>query len=173
MAKFKPLPNGSVHTMETITERCEEEGECLIWQAGKSHGTPALRHDGRIMQVRRYIFEVLQGKTVPKGMLISFTCDNIDCVHPEHIRMFTRKQLQARTTKRTQYGANPARSLRLAKAAQARSSITWDQVREIRAMDGTARGIARELGLAFSSVNCIRNHRTWKENSPFAGLLTS
>jgi hypothetical protein len=105
-------------------------------------------------------------------MLISFTCDNIDCVHPKHIRMFTRKQLQAITAERTQYGSDPVRSLRLAKAAQAKSSLTWDQVREIRAMDGTDRGIAREIGLAFSSINCIRNHRTWKENSPFAGLLT-
>lgn len=173
MAKFKPLPTGAVHTMETITERCEEEGECLIWQAGKSHGTPALRHGDRTVQVRRYIFEVLQGKKVPKGMLISFCCDNIDCVHPEHIRMFTRKQLQARTVKRTQYGANPVRSLRLAKAAQARSDMTWDRVREIRAMDGTDKGIARELELPFSVVNSIRKHRTWKEASPFAALLTN
>lgn len=174
MPKFKPLNPGQVHTLDTIRERIVEEGDCWLWQAGKSHDTPALRHDGRVIQVRRYIVEVLQGKTVPKGMLVSCRCENLDCVNPDHIRIFTRAQLQAHTAKRTQYGADPLRSMRLARAKQAASKLTWEQVREIRAMEGTDKGIARKLGLNFSLVNCIRKHRTWREsNNPFIGLMAA
>lgn len=174
MPKFTPLPYGAVHTLETIRERTEEEGDCWLWQAGKSHGTPALRHEGRSMQVRRYIFEVLQGKTIPKGMLISSGCPHLDCVNPEHIRRFTRTQLQRHTAKRTQYGANPLRCMRLARAKQEASELTWERVREIRAMEGTDKGIARALDMNFSVVNCIRKHKTWREsNNPFAGLMAA
>lgn len=174
MTKFKPLNPGQVHTLDTITARSVEEGDCLLWQAGTTHGTPALRHDGRVIQVRRYIVEVLQGKTVPKGMLVSTCCENLDCVSPGHIRIFTRAQLQAHTAKRTQFGADPVRRMRLARAKQAASKLTWDDVRAIRAMDGTDKGIARELGLNFSLVNCIRKHRTWREsNNPFIGLMAA
>lgn len=170
---FNALAPGQVHTLDTIRERSVEEGDCWLWQAGKTHGTPALRHAGRIIQVRRYIIEVLQGRPVPKGKLVSSCCDNLDCVNPDHIRIFTRAQLQAHTAKRTQYGDNPVRSMRLARAKQAASKLTWDQVREIRAMDGTDRGIARELGVNFSTINHIRRHKTWREANPFAGLLAA
>lgn len=174
MRKFKNLEPGQVHTIDTIRERTVEEGECWLWQAGKSHGTPALRHDGKSIQVRRYILEVLQGQPVPKRLLVSSRCENIDCVNPDHIHMFTRSGLQAHTAKRTQYAANPMRNIRLARAKQAASKLTWERVREIRAMDGTDREIARELGLNFSLVNCIRKHKTWREvNNPFFGLMAA
>ncbi len=175
MPKFKPLNPGQVHTLDTISERCIEEADCWLWQAGKSHGTPALRHDGRVIQVRRYIVEVLQGQAVPKGMLVSCRCESLDCVNPDHIRIFTRSQLQAHTAKRTQYGADPLRSMRLARAKQETSKLDWDTVRAIRAMEGTDKGIARKLGLNFSLVNCIRKHRTWREvnNNPFIGLMAA
>lgn len=158
--------------MDTIFARVEEEGDCWLWRAGKSHGTPALRHSGRVIQVRRYILEELQKKPVPSDKLVSTGCTNIDCVNPDHIRIYTRTQLQARTAKRTKYGESMLRKMRIAISKQAASNLDWDRVREIRAMEGTDRGISRALGMNFSVINGIRKHRTWKEQAnPFLGLL--
>lgn len=172
MRKFTNLQPGQTHTLATIQERTVEEGDCWLWQAGKSHGTPALRHDGRIVQVRRFIAEVLQGRTVPGGRMVSMTCDNLDCVNPAHIGIYTRKQLQQRTAARTQYGSDMARNLKIARIKQQASSLDWQKVREIRAMEGSIRQVARELGMNFDTVRLIRQGITWKEASPFAGLFT-
>lgn len=172
MHRFKNLQPGQVRTLDTIRERIVEEGDCWLWQAGKSHGTPALRHDGRVIQVRRFIVEVLQGRTVPGGRMVSMACDNIDCVNPAHIAIYTRKQLQQRTAARTQYGSDPARNLKIARTKQQASSLDWAKVREIRAMEGSIRQVARELGMNFDTVRLIRQGITWKEASPFAGLFT-
>lgn len=168
--KFPNLKPGQVHTMETIKARTVEEGDCWLWQAGTSHGTPALRHDGRIMQVRRYIFTQLLGRET-QGRFVTMRCDHLNCVNPDHIVLQTRHQLQQRTARRTQYGSNPARNLKIARAKQAASHLTWERVREIRAMEGTSRGIARALGMTFSTVHMIRLGASWQEAGPFMGMF--
>lgn len=169
---FKSLRKGETHTLATIHERCIEEGECWIWQAGTSSGSPALRHNGVVMQVRRYIIESLQGRTIPKGRLVSICCENLRCVAPNHIGVFTRRQLQTQTAARTQYAADPVRNARIARSKQDASHLDWPRVREIRAMEGTDRGIARDIGLSYTVVNSIRKHHTWREiTNPFGGLL--
>lgn len=171
MTKFRNLKPGQSYTLATIQERTVEEGDCWLWQAGKSHGAPALRHDGQVVLVRRFITEVLHGKTVPPGRLVSMSCDNLDCVNPDHIGIYTRKQLQQRTAARTQFGSDPVRNLKIARVKQKASSLGWEKVREIRAMEGSIRQIARDLGMHFDTVRRIRQGATWKEASPFAGLL--
>lgn len=170
MHKFKNLKPGQVHTLDTIRERTVEEGNCWLWLAGTSHGTPALRHDGKIMQVRRYIFTHLLGRET-HGRLVSMSCDNLTCVHPDHIVLQTRTQLQQRTAKRTKYGLNPARKAKIAKAKQKQSPLTPERVREIRQMEGSMRSIARQTGIHFSVVRHICNGTSWREaTNPFSGL---
>lgn len=39
-------------------------------------------------------------------------------------------------------------------------------------MEGTDRGIARDIGLSYTVVNSIRKHHTWRETTnPFTGLM--
>lgn len=168
MARFK-LPTGEVHTLETIQARIVEEGDCWLWQAALSHGSPALRHDGRVMYVRRFIAQYLQGKDT-SGKYVTQTCDSPLCVNPAHVIVCDRAKLQLIAAKRTRYGDSVVRGMRIARAKQEASSLTWDDVRAIRAMEGTSRAIARELGLNFSRVHNIRTHKTWREANPFFGL---
>lgn len=170
MRKFKNLKPGQAHTLETIHERTVEEGDCWIWQAGKSHGTPALRHNGKTIQVRTYIFVHLMGRQT-NGRMVSMKCDNLDCVNPDHIILVTRTQLQQRTARRTQYGRDPVRNAKIAMAKQKASPLTLERVREIRNMEGTMRSISRQTGICFSVVQRIRNGTSWREAAnPFAGL---
>jgi len=168
---FPRLKKGQTHTLETIKERSEEEGDCWLWQAATSGKRPMLRHDGIAINVRTYIAKHLQKRNT-SGRLVTMKCENLSCVNPDHIIILTRTQLQLRTVKRTNYASNPARRQRIAAASQRLSKLDWNKVREIRSMEGSSQGIARKLGLWFSTVHSIRNHRSWVEPSPFQGLFT-
>lgn len=171
MRKFPPLQPGQLHTLNTIYERCVEEGDCWMWQAGKSHGSPAFRFNGQVVLARRYILEQLQKKKLKPGFLAHMRCGNLECVNPAHIIQVTRAELQQLTADRTQYGLSQTRSMKLAQRQQAISSLTWDIVRTIRSMEGSHRGISKKLGIPLSTVIDIRKHHTWKETSPFLGLI--
>lgn len=171
MKKFPDLKPGQQHTLDTIYERCVEECDCWMWQAGKSHGSPAIRFDGQVIHLRRYILEQLQKKKLKPGIMAHMRCGNLECVNPAHIIQVTRQELQKITADRTQYGLSQTRSMKLAQRKQAVSSLTWDIVRTIRTMEGSHSGISRELGIPLSTVIDIRKHKTWKETSPFLGLI--
>jgi hypothetical protein len=171
--RFQPIPYGTAHTLETLHERCIEEGECWLWQAGTSHGTPAIRHNGKVVHVRRYIIEELQGIVIPEGRRVSMTCDNKTCINPDHIRVYRPAALLVFTAARTGYALDPLRNARIAARRQEQSALTWEIVRKIRAMEGSDREIARATGYAYSTINNIRSNRSWVETSPWAGLLAA
>lgn len=176
--KFPPLPEGEQHTMETIRARCVEEGDCLIWQGGKAHGSPYLmaKIDGKrkSMAVRRYIAEVLQGRTVPPGRVVSMGCDCLDCVNPDHIRVYTRQQLVTRSANRTRFGEDPARKAKISAKKREQSKLTWNDVQEIRASSESSRTMSRRTGIPFATIQGIRAYRTWVDHAsvnPFSQLI--
>lgn len=162
------------YTLERIREKCDVVGDCWHWTAGKSGKAPALRHEGKVMNARHYIFTELLGKKLQPGRMVSFSCANDDCVSPDHLVQYTRSQLQRRTARRTGYAKNPARIAKLSAAKRAASPYSEDFVKKVRAMEGTAKGIARQLGMCASTVNEWRNGEVRKPiNNPFAGLLAA
>jgi hypothetical protein len=168
---LRPLKGSSAYTLDMIKAKCDVVGGCWHWQAGKSGKAPALRHGDRTISVRRYIFTELLGKTQAKGRLVTMSCGHLDCVSPDHLIQHTRKQLQAAAAKRTQYGADPVRNAKIAAAKRRHSPYSDEFVEQVRNMEGTSKGIARELGLQFSTVNGWRNGEVRRPVNPFAGLL--
>jgi hypothetical protein len=168
-------PDRAPVTMDIIRSKCIEDGDCLVWQAGKSSaeasGIPYMKAEGKTVPVRRWIAENVL-KLQVKGKLASTSCANSACVEPEHIAMKTRTKLQKDTVNRTLYHLNPVRNAKLAKAARARSPHPPEMVEKIRAAEGSHKAIARELGVSFDMVNRIKNgqsHRSYT-NNPWAGL---
>ncbi|MEN9887222.1 MAG: hypothetical protein RL758_1800 [Pseudomonadota bacterium] len=160
------------HTLETIHARCVEEGDCWIWLSTKCKQAPVLRHERKVWPVRRYVAEVLQGKRA-RGLFAHTCCGNLDCVAPDHIRLFTRRQLQLVTAERTQYGKSPVRSAKLRRAAQARQGRTPEQVEAIRQAEGSMRQVARDFGVCFDVVRRIRHGDTYRQaNNPWSGLAS-
>lgn len=151
MSKPTPRrPDGAPVTMDLIRSKCIEDGDCLVWQAGKSTttntGIPYMKADGKIVPVRRWIAENIL-KLPIKGKLASNICANPACVAPEHVAMKTRVKLQKDTVARTLYHLNPVRNAKLAKAARDRSPHPPEMVEKIRAAEGSHKAIARELGV--------------------------
>ncbi len=158
-------------TLEMIQARTVEEGECWIWQGALSHGQPALNWNRKTTNVRRYMAENVMGLKV-KGRLASTCCGNGACVAPHHVSIKTRKQLQTATARNTRYGDNLARKIKLAEAARSRSKLTLEIAQQIREAEGPQRAIAKRFGVAFDTVNKIKNGVTWRDySSPWAGLL--
>jgi hypothetical protein len=168
---LRPQKGSSAHTLEMIKAKCDIVGNCWHWTAGKSGKTPALRHGNRTIAVRRYIFTELLGKMPAKGRMITMSCGHLDCVAPDHLIQHTRRQMQTAAAKRTQYGSDPVRNAKISAAKRKHSPYSEEFVEQVRNMEGTSKGIARELGLQFSTVNSWRKGEVRKANNPFAGLL--
>jgi hypothetical protein len=157
--------------LDVIHSKCIEEGDCWLWHGAMKCGMPVVRHAGKVVNVRRYIAEHLQGLDVA-GKLASCKCGDGMCCAPAHIDMIRRKQLQQRTTTRTLHQQRLVRKEKLAMAARARSPLDQAMVDAIRASELTGRQIAEQLGVAQSTVQHIRSHRSWKNyRSAFAGLM--
>ncbi len=166
------LKGANRHSLESIKAKCDIVGECWHWKGGKSGKTPAIRNGKQTVNTRWYIFTQLLERQLLPGRMVSINCDNIDCVNPDHLTQHTRKQLQQAIARRTRYGESAVRSARISKAKRALSPYSDELVEQVRAMEGSAKAIARELGLCASTVNQWRKQRD-PINNPWAGLLAA
>ena len=164
-------PDGAPLDLAVIVAKCTEEGDCWLWRGAVHCGMPVVRHNNRVVNVRRYIAQHIQGSVVD-GKLASTRCGNPQCCAPEHVDMITRKELQRRTAKTTKNQQRPSRNYKLAIKARARSTLNDELVAQIRASDLTGRELAALYGVSLSSIQKARNYQSWRDyRSPFAQLI--
>lgn len=75
-------------TIEDILERTERDGECCIWIGAKHvQGYGMMRQEGVMRSVHSVVAELKYGRKPTKysGDRVTRTCDNIDCVNPDHV----------------------------------------------------------------------------------------
>jgi hypothetical protein len=162
---------GFVHTLDSIKERTIEEGDCWLWRGAYSHRSPALRHEGKVLPVRRFVAQHLLGLDTYKRFA-HVKCGNLECVCPDHIQVVTRAKLQKATADRLKFHTRPDRVMKISLSAKARHNRTQEQIDAIKNATGSIRQIARELGFTFSVVQKIRNGTSYREASnPFLGLM--
>jgi hypothetical protein len=77
---------------------------------------------------------------IPKGHHIDHLCRVTNCINPDHLEAVTP-------------GENVRRSRR--------TKLTRDQVKKIRAADGTGVEIARQFGISPALVSLIRRRKVW------------
>ena len=91
----------TVHTVESLLARTEEEGECLLWtgwMAGKS--APYVYDGEKMVSVRKMICH-LQGRELT-GDYFGCSCGNDRCINPEHITQRSKTNHLRRMAKRGQ-----------------------------------------------------------------------
>lgn len=156
-----------------IMDRTEQVGPHLEWRGAlDTAGVPIMRRPGErnLSAVRRIIFE-LNGID-PAGMLATYKCTNTACVC--HITLLTRKQLQIRSAKTTNYGKSPARRMAISKKRRETAKMNPELVKEMRerAQSMTTRQLGAAYGVAQSTAADIVGHRTWRDYSnPFQALM--
>lgn len=109
----------------------------------------------------RTILAVLYKRTKTKNQVMTTSCGNKSCIHPDHLKVVLKKTIFKISTKDYK---NPIRSAKLSAYARAtRAKLNIDQAREIRMSDKTHRELALEFGVNKATIGNIKAGRTWKE----------
>lgn len=76
-----------VRTKVTVCEECG----CWRWDGSlDTSGYAKFKLRGKTIQVHRYSFESLTGKTIPEGLTIDhLNCTTRRCINPEHFELVT------------------------------------------------------------------------------------
>ena len=149
---------------EKIRLRCVEEGECLLWPGALCAGsTPAVHYQGKHYNLRHFVWKGM-GKELPTGgKTIVTKCRDKRCLAEAH--------LQAGSRSRPGIRRSTAYKARAAAASQARSSLTWDDIADIRASTEQLDELAARYRKSKRAIQSIRSGDTWKVTTGhFAGL---
>lgn len=97
----------------------------------------------------RRSYEIHKGP-IPEGMLVLHSCDNPPCCNPDHLSLG--KDADNHVDMRARGRANYI----------SRAKLTEDQVREIRASQGTKEELAAKYSVSAGTIYNIKTRRIWK-----------
>jgi hypothetical protein len=166
-------------TLTNLLARTKDGGgDCRIW-IGSDNGAitpmPKIRYkdEAGVWQhgsARRMAYELHHGVKLPKGWLVTVTCESSLCICPEHLARTTKSAVSRKALARPTVKARHRRALEL--AHQPRGKLTHDKAAILRARRGEdADALASEFGISRSLVFKVWQNRAWRDHSnPFSGL---
>lgn len=160
-------------TIASLTARCLEEGDCLIWQGGlDGHGRPQCRHGGKTRYVRRVMRELTDGKPVPRNRVVAAECGNVLCVSPACSEVATDKRRGELASARGAY-TSAAKTARMVVTKAARSQFDETIIARVRQHPGPSTKAAAEAGMSVNHAKAIRRGaaRTLNNRNIFGGLM--
>ena len=163
--KSKPI------TLQTIKDRCVEEGDCWIWNQGQDgHGYPSISVNRKTTNVRRLVYK-LTGKHLGQFQPIRATCGNKLCCNPDHLVTTTRKQLSEIALQNGSFH-NPKTIAKRAETIRAKfGKLDMEKARQIRLSNDPTEVEAERYGVSKALIIKVRAYKAWKEHiNPFAGL---
>ena len=144
-----------------LINRTVQDGECLLW-TGPSNGSGyPMVSIKRKNKPLRTIMAVFYKRTKTAKQVLTTTCGNKSCIHPDHLRVVAKKSVFKIATANYK---SPIRSAKLSAYARAnRAKLNIEQAREIRLSDKTHRELALEYGVNKNTIRNIKAGITWKE----------
>jgi hypothetical protein len=158
----------------------DKSGECWNWMSAKTHkgyGIITIRCEPQYLAGRasasvsahRVAYQLHYGPFDP-ALHVLHRCDNPSCVRPDHLFLGTDKDNAVDKVQKGRHRYGPettSMSDRCRGEKHGLTHFTWPQVREIRqryADGATSHGrLAREYGVAASTIRNIIKGNTWKE----------
>ena len=122
----------------------------------KQNGYAEVRRDGKKIRLHRWAWETANGP-IPKGMYVMHTCDNPECINPEHLKIGFPHENVADMVSRGRAGWQSGK-FKLAKLSD------W-QVGIIRDSDMKPKDLAERFGVTASNIRYIKRGETWKQIS--------
>jgi hypothetical protein len=188
MDKPAVMSNAAVSRL-SIAERLwravspEPNSGCWLWTGTvNSWGYPLLSIGNKVRSGHRLSYETFRGP-IPEGMCVCHTCDIPSCINPDHLWIGTNadnssdKQKKGRAKagagdkhwtranpeKRLFGDKNPARKYPGLHAGEknSRARLTADQVKVIRLSDKSGSELAREYGVAATTISAVRLGKSW------------
>lgn len=165
----KPI---TLHTVQSLYDKCVEEGDCLLWRGYVANRTPQIYHGGRMQPVRRVILDLLGQK--PQGGYVTPRCRDHLCVKREHFHVETNAEHHRRMAVAANQPSN--KRLRIAKGAATRlargNKLSAEQVMQIRSSPDTERALAERFQVNRSLIGRIRRGKSWRfTDNPFAAMV--
>lgn len=159
-------------TLDWIRARCvvTDDG-CWLWQLLTKGGRAIANVDGREIRPHRVALE-LNGRPVSAAHIVLARCAEPSCCNPEHQRVVTRAGYMRAQKRGAMRGANARTTAVVTAKARARSPLApvIDTIKTRLAAGERVADLAREFGVSPSTLYYVRQGRTWRSPSPFAGL---
>ena len=140
--------------------KSEDEKTCWDWNGTKNNaGYPLFSYKGRMISATKTAYSLYYKRRIPKGWVVSHTCDKVDCMNPDHLYITSRSDLTqelyktGRMKPANQKGAN-----------NPNSKLTEDDVRAIRQkkVEGVTHSVlAEEYGVTKTTISQIYNRKLW------------
>jgi hypothetical protein len=165
IAPKKAGPPPRTWTLDYVRARCDEIGECWIWNQGvQSKGYPQASIDGKPGQsVRAYVFTHLMGKRGPstRRQCIATRCGQLRCLSPACLVMRTRSGIM-----REQWGAGDRRPNMGDNFVKRK--LTRAQIDEIHALPSgfNQSEVARRMGVHARTICKVANGESYRRMAP-------
>jgi hypothetical protein len=90
------------HTIESLKERTVvNDCGCWIWQGTKrSNGYGVTVYKGTQTTTHRVMYQICKGVLLAKDIEIDHTCNNRDCINPDHLEAVSHAENMSRGAKR-------------------------------------------------------------------------
>lgn len=162
MTKRKEGKGARVWTMQTVRDRCDEVGSCMIWKLSvNSTGYPSVSMNGTTITVRKLVYVNLMGKEMKSGRRITSRCHNpLCCSETCLIQSRNTDILKAAHERRRK--ADPM-SLRREQRASSKAKLSPEIAADIRSSDEDGQTLAKRHGVALDTIRAVRRNATYKE----------
>jgi hypothetical protein len=147
---------------EGMSERQAKSIEYILTEKGcwecTSHrrnrkGYVDICRNGIRTKLHRYSYELANG-SIPAGMIVLHSCDNPACFNPDHLRIGTiEDNNKDKTAKQRQVKGEAVHT----------SKLSVEQVIDIQNDERSNRVIAKEYGVAHSTIGRIKRGVNWKD----------
>lgn len=164
MAKVINL-NEDIYTFEESTKRStnaikytKNEHGChiCISHALDKDGYPRIRQNGKDKRMSRYIYSQVNQCEIPRGLCVMHTCDNPQCINPEHLRLGT--NMDNILDKIAKGRSKPNRP---------KKKFTDEEIHYIREISKeTTKRLAIKFGVREETIRNIRKFRSHKNVAP-------
>ena len=132
------------------------ENECWIWEGTRaSDGYGKFWLDRKSVPAHRAAV-LLEGREIGKGKIVTHTCDQPLCVNPSHLRVSTHISNMRDMVQRKRHMFGEKSVVAVLTEKQCLSII------ERTSQGATVRGLAREMGIARSTLNKVAKGYTWR-----------
>lgn len=158
------------HTVESLTAKAVEEGDCLIWQAYFGNGVPMVYSNGKMVSARG-LLAMLSGREQPTTAgYWSSCCGDDACVKTEHTVFRRAREHYIKMGKSV---SKTSEAMRRAKISAKRRKLTDEQISEIMHSNDSGPVLAARMGVSRSLVCKYRNGTSGltRNTNIWSGLL--
>jgi len=147
-----------------IESQCVREGGHMIWAGNWDRARRTIiKIDGQRYDVRREWWRLKSGQRPRLGDSITPMCEHEKCM--THLQQTTRAGEPG-------HKHNLAARKKIAEQKRSRSKHGPELIALVKASDKSYKQIAKETGVALSTVGAIRSGRLWRDfSNPWAGLM--